>query len=33
MGVYNPLGIRGISHFSIPVKDMDRWLAAPRVRG
>src|SRR5262245_52572150 len=27
MGVYNPLGIRGICHFSIPVKDMDRHLS------
>src|SRR3954465_7560913 len=23
VGVYNPLGIRGVCHFSIPVKDID----------
>jgi catechol 2,3-dioxygenase-like lactoylglutathione lyase family enzyme len=27
MGVYNPLGIRGVCHFSIPVKDMERSLS------
>lgn len=26
MGVYNPLGIRGVCHFSIPCKDIERAL-------